>query len=119
MVEILKPRYGCTEGQRLRVIDDGKMSWRLTHSIAIPKNQRNKTWRFLTDAEATETSRQVRAATAVVLATAPSAWENVRGPSIKPRQAPQSAAITRPASPARDSWRTPDYEEHSRLLIDQ
>jgi len=119
MVEILKPRYGCTVGQRLRVIDDAKLSWRLTHSIEIPKNQRDKTWCFLTEAEAAETSRKVRAATAVALAIAAPAREIMRGPSIKPCQGLQSAAITRPASPARDSWRTPDYEEHSRLLIDQ
>merc|ERR1719446_1748468 len=61
---------------------------------------------------------KVRAATAVALAIAAPARENMRGPSIKPCQGLQSAAITRPASPAQYS-RTPDYEELSSLLADQ
>lgn len=80
MVEIIQPRYGCREGQRLLVTDQDKYSWRVGDHYVLPKSMRNKAYRFLTE-EAKLPLRRCEAAIAKVLATSPPARERVRGPS--------------------------------------
>jgi hypothetical protein len=144
MVEILKARYGCTEGQRLRVASDAKQQWRLDPGNLIPKNQRNKTWKWLTEEEAALTNRSGavatlvaraaaatalgkerglsepprQAATLVARAAATTALGKERGLSEPPRQVPQFATVTGPASPAEGSM-TASVEELSNRFLDQ